>query len=344
MSIPQRLTKGAWRIWLLAALGLATIVSTLLTVGIGAVPIPAATVVAIVADWLSPGAARTWSMGQQHIILDLRIPRAILAALVGAGLGIVGSVLQAITRNPLADPYLFGVSSGAAVGAVSVILYTGPVLGALTLPLAAFAGALLAMAVVFLLAREDGGFGTERLVLTGVAVHFVFSAATNTLIYNANDRGADAAMFWMLGSFGNARWTVLAAPALALAAGGAWILHRARPLDALSLGDEGAHTLGVQVTSLRLEMFLVTALMTGIFVSTSGAVGFVGLVVPHCARWAVGAQTRWSVPTAAGIGALFTVWVDALSRYALAPKELPFSVMTAAVGGAFFILVLRRRR
>jgi iron complex transport system permease protein len=177
-----------------------------------------------------------------------------------------------------------------------------------------------------------------------VAVHFVFSAATNMLIYNANDRGADAALFWMLGSFGNARWNVLAAPAVALLTGGAWILHRARALDALSLGDEGAHTLGVRVKALRLEMFVASAVMTGVFVSTSGAIGFVGLIVPHVARWAVGAQMRWSLPTAAGFGAVFTVWVDAASRWALAPKELPFSVMTAAVGGVFFMVILRRRR
>ena len=330
---------------LIACLGVAVVVSTILTVGVGAVPIPAATVLGIVAEWWSPsGAAHPWSMGQQHIILDLRIPRAILAALVGAGLGLVGSVLQAITRNPLADPYLFGVSSGAAVGAVSVILYTGAILGVLTLPIAAFAGAVVAMAAVVLLAREGGGFSTERLVLTGVAVHFVFSAVTNVLIYNANDRGADAALFWMLGSFGNARWNVLAAPAMALVAGGAWMLHRARMLDALSLGDEGAHTLGVRVKALRVEMFVASALMTGVFVSTSGAIGFVGLIIPHCARWAVGAQMRWTLPVAAGMGAVFTVWVDALSRYALAPKELPFSVMTAAVGGVAFIVIMRRRR
>jgi iron complex transport system permease protein len=334
----------AWRVVLLAGLGVAALVSTVMTVGLGAVAIAPSEVLGIVREAVAPtGVAHSWSMGQQHIILDLRIPRAILAALVGAGLGLVGSVLQGITRNPLADPYLFGVSSGAAVGAVSVILYTGSVLGVLTLPLAAFAGALLAMTAVFLLAREGGGFSTERLVLTGVAVHFVFSACTNMLIYNANDRGADAALFWMLGSFGNARWNVLAAPAVALVVGGAWILHRARALDALSLGDEGAHTLGVRVKALRMEMFVASALMTGVFVSTSGAIGFVGLIVPHVARWAVGAQMRWSLPTAAGFGAIFTVWVDAASRWALAPKELPFSVMTAAVGGAFFMVILRRR-
>jgi iron complex transport system permease protein len=273
----------------------------------------------------------------------LRIPRAILGAVVGAGLGIVGAVLQSITRNPLADPYLFGVSSGAAVGAVTVILYTGSVIGLVTLPLAAFLGALASMAMVLLLAFGIGGFGTERLVLTGVAVHFVLMAATNFLIFNASDRGADAALFWMLGSFGNARWNILAPPTMALLIGGAWVMCRSPGLDALSIGDEGAHTLGIKVKALRLEMFIATALMTGVFVSTSGAVGFVGLVIPHCARWIVGARIARCVPIAAGMGAIFTVWVDAGARYVLAPKELPLGVMTAAVGGLFLIFVLKSR-
>lgn len=330
---------------LLAGLAVAAVLSAVLTVGVGAVPIPVRTVLAIVHKAVSPtGDVPFWTRGQQHIVLDLRIPRAILAAAVGAGLGVVGAVLQAVTRNPLADPYLFGVSSGAAVGAVSVILYTGPVLGALTLPLAAFAGALASMLLVFVLAREAGGFTTERLVLTGVAVHFVLSAATNLLIYNANDRGADAALFWMLGSFGGARWNILLPPVVALAAGTAWVMYRARVLDALSLGDEGAHTLGVKVKALRREMFAASALMTGVFVAASGAVGFVGLVIPHVARWLVGAEMRRAVPVAALVGAVFAMWVDAGSRYALAPKELPLGVATAAVGGLFFLVALKRRR
>lgn len=330
---------------LLLALALGAILSTVVTVGIGSVSIPPMTAIAIIREALSPtGAERSWTMGQQNIILELRLPRAILGAVVGAGLGIVGSVLQSITRNPLADPYLFGVSSGAAVGAVTVILYTGSILGALTLPLAAFAGAILSMGLVFALAREAGGFATERLILTGVAVHFVLMAATNVLIFNASDRGAENALFWMMGGFGNARWAILAPPIVALIAGAAWVMHRARALDALSLGDEGAHTLGVRVKGLRVEMFVAAALMTGTFVSTSGAVGFIGLIIPHCARWLVGAEMRRSVPVAAFMGAIFAVWVDAGARYALSPKELPLGVMTAAIGGLFFMAILKRRR
>ncbi|MBS7700504.1 MULTISPECIES: iron ABC transporter permease [unclassified Chelatococcus] len=330
---------------LIVGLSAAAILSTILTVGIGSVSIPPEKALAIVREALRPtGEAANWTRGQEHIILDLRIPRALLGAMVGAGLGIVGAVLQSITRNPLADPYLFGVSSGAAVGAVAVILYTGAFLGALTLPLAAFMGALASMAAVFLLARESGGFGTERLVLTGVAVHFVLMAATNVLIFHASDRGAEGAIFWMMGSFGNARWNILGGPFIALVLGAVWVMRRARDLDALSLGDEGAHTLGISVKSLRLEMFAATALMTGVFVAAAGAVGFIGLIIPHCARWAVGARMRRTVPIAGLMGAIFAVWVDAASRWLMAPRELPLGVMTAAIGGVFFVIVLKRQR
>ena len=289
---------------LIVGLALIAVLSIIVTVGVGAVSIPADKVVAIIRHAIQPSDITPyWTKGQSSIVLDLRIPRAIVGATVGAGLAIVGCVLQTITRNPLADPYLFGVSSGAAVGAVIVILYTGAVFGLLTLPLAAFAGALTSMALVFLLARESGGFTTERLILTGVAVHFVLMATTNVLIFNATDRGAEAALFWMLGSFGNARWNVILPPIVALIIGCAWVLTRAGALDALSLGEEGAHTLGVDVPRSRTEMFLVAALMTGVFVSVSGAVGFIGLIIPHCARWIAGAQMRRCVPVAALIGA-----------------------------------------
>ena len=205
LGSPNIRAGSAWPALLLVVLALATVISTVLTIGIGAVAIPASTTIAIIQHALAPSVEPgTWTMGQQHIILDLRIPRAIMGAMVGARLSVVGAVLQSITRNPLADPYLFGISSGASIGAVAVILYTGSFLGVLTLPAMAFVGALFSTALVFTFAREVGGFATERLVLTGVAVHFVLMAMTNVLIFNAADRGADAALFWMLGSFGNA--------------------------------------------------------------------------------------------------------------------------------------------
>jgi len=330
---------------IILALAAALIVSAVLCVGLGPVKIASGTVIDIIAAAIHPsGAAPYWSQGFQHIVLELRIPRIIIGGLVGAGLAVVGAVLQTITRNPLADPYLFGVSSGAAVGAVTVLLYTGAVFGAVTLPLAAFVGALGAMALVFLLAKEGGGFATERLILTGVAINFILGALTNTLVLGASDRGVENALFWMLGGFSNARWNLVSFAVIAVAIGLFWIMRRADLLDALSLGDENAHTLGANVPRLRLEMFIVSALMTGVLVSISGAVGFIGLIMPHCARWLVGARLRAMVPVGALMGAIFAIWMDVSARSLFAPRELPLGVMTAAVGGLFFIVVLKRRQ
>jgi len=329
---------------LLPVLAAGVILSVVISIGLGSVYVPPLTVIAIAWNELFPAASEpAWTMGQYHIVIDLRIPRAILGAFLGAGLAVTGAVLQNITRNPLADPYLFGVSSGASFGAVIVILYTGAVIGIATLPLAAFIGALLAMLLVYLLAREVGGFSTERLVLTGLAVYFVLMAATNGLIFASGNRGAESAIFWMLGGLGNTRWHLLPAPLIAVVIGIAWLLWRARALDALSLGDEAAHTLGIAVRRLRFEMFLATSLIAGVLVSASGAVGFIGLIIPHCARWIAGAEMRRTIPVAALIGAIFTVWVDAAARIILAPLELPLGVATAAIGGLFFMILLRRR-
>ncbi len=224
------------------------------------------------------------------------------------------------------------------------MLYTGATFGAATLPMAAFAGALISMALVFVLARESGGFTTERLILTGVAINFILSAITNTLVLSAPDRGAESALFWMMGGFSNAQWNLVPTAFIAVAVGMIWILRRADLLDALSLGDESAHTLGANVPRLRLEMFIACALMTGVLVSISGAVGFIGRIMPHCARWLVGARLRAILPIGALMGAIFAMWMDVAARSLFAPRELPLGVMTAAFGGLFFIVVLKRRR
>lgn len=320
-------------------------ISVIACIGLGAVRIAPAAVLGIVRNaWLPGEAAVSWTLGQSYIVLDLRVPRVLLGAIVGAGLAMVGAVLQPLTRNPLADPYLFGISSGASVGAVAVILFASGGNADLMLTLAAFAGAIAAMALVFALGRDRGGFSPERLILTGVAVHFILMAITNALLLSAPDRGAESALFWMLGGFANARWAMLAPAFAVLLIGFVWIMARGGALDALSLGDEGAHTLGVPVHRIRVELFLATALVTGAMVSTSGSVGFIGLIVPHVARWVAGGRTVRVVPVAALIGAIFAIWADVAARSLFAPRELPLGVMTAAAGGLFFLLILRRRR
>lgn len=281
--------------------------------------------------------------GQDSIVWQLRAPRVLLGALVGAGLALVGTVLQAVTRNPLADPHLLGVSSGAAFGAVIVVLYLGEFAGLLSLPLAAFVGALASMLLVLAIASRSGRLHSERLLLAGVAVSFVMMAASNLLLYLGNPHAASSVLFWMLGGLGLARWELLWLPALCLALALAVLLGLGRALNALMAGEQSAVSLGLEPRRVRLLVFVVASLLTGVLVSLSGAIGFVGLMLPHVARILVGAEHRRLLPVAALLGALFLVWVDVAARTWLAPQDLPIGIVTAAIGGVFFVALLRRR-
>ncbi|WP_395503552.1 FecCD family ABC transporter permease [Ectopseudomonas mendocina] len=283
------------------------------------------------------------SVGQDSIVWQLRAPRVLLGALVGAGLALVGTVLQAVTRNPLADPHLLGVSSGAAFGAVVVVLYLGEFAGLLSLPLAAFVGALASMLLVLAIASRSGRLESDRLLLAGVAVSFVMMAASNLLLYLGNPHAASSVLFWMLGGLGLARWELLWLPALCLALALALLLGLGRALNALMAGEQSAVSLGLEPRRVRLLAFVVASLLTGVLVSLSGSIGFVGLMLPHVARFLVGAEHRRLLPVAALLGALFLVWVDVAARTWLAPQDLPIGIVTAAIGGVFFVALLRRR-
>lgn len=283
------------------------------------------------------------SAGQDSIVWQLRAPRVLLGALVGAGLALVGTVLQAVTRNPLADPHLLGVSSGAAFGAVIVVLYLGEFAGLLSLPLAAFVGALASMLLVLAIASRGGRLESDRLLLAGVAVSFVMMAASNLLLYLGNPHAASSVLFWMLGGLGLARWELLWLPALCLALALITLLGLGRALNALMAGEQSAVSLGLEPRRVRLLVFVVASLLTGVLVSLSGAIGFVGLMLPHVARFLVGAEHRRVLPVAALLGALFLVWVDVAARTWLAPQDLPIGIVTAAIGGVFFVALLRRR-
>ena len=283
------------------------------------------------------------SAGQDSIVWQLRAPRVLLGALVGAGLALVGTVLQAVTRNPLADPHLLGVSSGAAFGAVIVVLYLGEFAGLLSLPLAAFVGALTSMLLVLTIASRSGRLESDRLLLAGVAVSFVMMAASNLLLYLGNPHAASSVLFWMLGGLGLARWELLWLPALCLALALVVLLGLGRALNALMAGEQSAVSLGLEPRRVRLLVFVVASLLTGVLVSLSGAIGFVGLMLPHVARFLVGAEHRRVLPVAALLGALFLVWVDVAARTWLAPQDLPIGIVTPAIGGVVFVAMLRRR-
>lgn len=292
---------------------------------------------------LSPG---DWSLSQQQIVWRVRMPRVLLAALAGSGLALVGVAMQAMVRNPLADPYLLGVSSGASVGAVLVLaLGAFAFAGELALPLGAFGGALIACAAVYLLAMSGGRLLASRLILGGVAIAYCLGGLTSLIVMTSGQRDlANSVLVWTMGSLAGARWDDLGLPALLLLAGIALLLAQARTLNALLAGEETAATLGVDTTRTRRWMFVLVSLVTGVLVALTGPIGFVGLVVPHVARMLVGAEHRRVLPVSALVGAIFLVWVDVVSRVSFAPAELPVGVITSLIGGPFFVWMLYQRR
>ena len=279
-----------------------------------------------------------------RIVLDLRLPRALLAVIVGAGLGMVGAVLQTLTRNDLADPFLFGLSSGAAAGAVFVITVTGNFLGFWTLPLAAFAGGLIASLIVLSLFGRLSRQSASQMVLAGLAVSFLLLSLTNYLIFAGDQRAAHSVLFWTLGGLGLANWDVLPIALAGLAAIGILVLLAHRQLDALLAGDEAAETLGISVTRIRQVAFLVCAFATASFVALTGVIGFIGLMVPHLARGVAGPLHGSMMLTSAVIGACLLLSSDIAARTLLAPQELPIGVLTTSVGAVFVLVLVHRRK
>jgi len=274
------------------------------------------------------------------IVWELRAPRTLTAAVVGAGLGLAGAVMQSLTRNPLADPYLLGLSSGASLGAVAVL-----VLGAaVALPAAAFVGALGALALSLAIARAAGALTPTRMVLAGLAVSQLCAAATSVVIFwTATGDSYREIVTWLLGSVAGADWGSVGLAATALAVVGTVLLASARTLDAFAFGDTAAASLGVHVERTRWVLLGAVALLVGAMVAVSGAIGFVGLVLPHAVRLVLGAPHRRLLPAVALVGAVFLVWADTLARTAFDPRELPVGVVTALVGVPVFVLLLRRR-
>ncbi len=310
---------------------------------LGATPLPPGQVGRALAGVVWPGADGDVPRQVSRIVLELRLPRVLLAILVGAGLSVVGALLQTVTRNDLADPFLFGLSSGAAAGAVSVITVFGDRLGVWTLPIAAFAGALLAAVAVLALMAGQRGRGQESLVIAGLAVSFLFGSLTSYLVFSGDQRAAASVLFWSVGGLGTASWRNLplaaAGSGIALLAGLLW--HRS--LDALLGGEDTALSLGVNVRRLRRNVFLLCALATASLVALSGVIGFVGLMIPHLARGMVGVRHAPLLVTTALLGAILLLAGDAVSRTILAPQELPVGIVTAAAGGTFVLALMFRR-
>ncbi|WP_398696786.1 FecCD family ABC transporter permease [Streptomyces cellostaticus] len=310
----------------------------------GSTSIPPAEVWSVVGRRLSGQAPRPGT--DDLIVWQLRVPRALLAALVGAGLGLVGTAVQALVRNPLADPYLLGISNGASLGAVAALVLgigAGGTLG-LGLSGAAFAGALATFALVWAVARRGGGFAPLRLVLAGVAIGQFLSGFTSYLVLRAGDeQQTHSVLFWLMGSLGGANWQLLVVPAVTVPAALLWLQARARGLNALLMGDETAAGLGIDVGRLRRELFTVTSVLTGVLVAVSGAIAFVALMVPHVCRLLVGGDHRRLLPVSALCGALLLVVVDVVCRTAMDTQELPVGVVTSLLGAPALLYLLDRR-
>jgi iron complex transport system permease protein len=336
-----RLTRAAT----LALTGLgALLAAILLAVSVGAVAVPLPTVWGVLLEKLAPALVTPdWTAGQAAIVWEIRFPRALLAALVGAGLGITGAALQSVTRNPLADPHLLGISSGGAVGAIAALLHTGLFLGVMTVPLMAFGGALLATVMVLAAARLTGATGADRLVLAGVAISFVLMALANGLIFLGDPRATHSVVFWMLGGLGLAQWGHLLFPLAILIPAALWLIWQAPALNAMSLGDETAASLGISVARFRLSVFVAGAMITGVMVAFSGLIGFVGLMMPHLVRFLVGGDTTRVLPLSALAGAIFLIAADTLARSVMAPEDMPIGIITGLIGGLFFLWLMARK-
>ncbi|GAA5628608.1 hemin transport system permease protein HmuU [Brucella sp. NBRC 12953] len=311
-----------------------------ISTGIGDLPIPLSTTFFAVTNRLG------WSgveLNRIHetVIWDYRLSRALVAAFCGAGLALSGAILQSLLRNPLAEPYVLGISAGASTGAVAVVIL-GLGAGALSLSAGAFAGAFLAFLFVALLSNGTRG-GADRTILAGVAASQLFNAATSYIVTTSgNAQQARDVMFWLLGSFGGVRWPEFLLVSGVIGLGLLICLFYARVLDAFAFGDEAAASLGVHVGRARIVLFALTAMMTATIVSMVGSIGFVGLVVPHAARFLVGPLHIRLLPACAIGGAIFMVLADIASRALVPQQVLPIGVVTALVGVPFFSIILYR--
>jgi iron complex transport system permease protein len=335
---------SAWLPWCLAAVAALALLGLAIAVAmtVGEMQIPLAVVLRALGNaTLDLGYAV--SPIQQGVLLDYRLSRALFAASCGGALAVCGVILQALLRNPLAEPYLLGISAGASTGAVAVMVL-GLGGAALGISGGALLGAVLAILTVALLAAGSGGT-SERVILSGVAAAQIFNAATAAIVTTfASAEQARGVMFWLLGSLGGVRWPDVWLAAPVTLAGFAVCLAHARTLDAFTFGEDAAASLGVSVPRVRLVLFATTAGMTAIMVSIAGAVGFVGLLIPHAVRLVVGPRHIRLLPAALVTGAVFLVLADILSRTLIARQVLPIGVVTALFGAPAFALILTRAR
>ncbi|WP_077063659.1 iron ABC transporter permease [Streptomyces sp. MP131-18] len=330
-------------VWLTAALGAALVVLALVSAATGAFRIPLGDVLGSVQHRLHLG-GRELDRVAESVLWNVRLPRVVLALLVGASLGCAGALMQGVFGNPLAEPGVIGISSGAAVGAVGAIAFGLEFLGTWTVTVFAFVSGLLTVLLVYALSRSGGRTEVVTLILTGIAVNAFAGALIGLFIFFADNAQVTQITFWQLGSLSQATWSKVLAVLPCAAAGLLIAPAYARQLDLLALGERPARHLGVDVERLRIVLVLVVALLTAAAVAVAGVITFVGLLVPHLLRMAAGPGHRFLVPASALGGALVLLAADLAARTAAEPAELPLGVLTALIGSPFFFWLLRRTR
>ncbi|MBY8868382.1 MULTISPECIES: FecCD family ABC transporter permease [Streptomyces] len=339
----DRRTRARRPVPLTGGLLLALLVLVPVAAGLGAYPIPTGDVLSSVLHRVGLGESGLDRVAES-VLWNVRFPRIVLALLVGASLGCAGALMQGVFGNPLAEPGVIGVSSGAAVGAVAAIALGIDVLGAWTVPVFAFVTGLGTVLLVYAMARSGGRTEVVTLILTGIAVNAFALALIGLFLFFADTAAVNQITFWQLGSLSQATWPKVLAVLPCAVLGLALAPLYARRLDLLALGERPARHLGVDVERLRITLVLIVALLTAAAVSISGIVSFVGLVVPHLLRMAAGPGHRFLVPGSALLGALVLLAADLTARTVAAPAELPLGVLTALLGSPFFFWLLRRTR
>jgi iron complex transport system permease protein len=280
---------------------------------------------------------------ERGILLDIRLPRVVVALLMGMALGASGAILQGVLRNPLADPYILGISSGASLAAALGLMSGFYFFGSLSVPVIAFIGATLVSLIVGAFGWKRGGLWPERLLLAGIGLNFLFSAVLMLLMSVSSDDGLRRVVLWMFGDLSMADWTLIPSASAFVFAGLGIALWRSKALNALILGDEFAYSLGFAVQRERLIMFAAMALMTSASVSLGGTIGFIGLLMPHITRFLLGADSRVLIPASAVAGGAFLCLADLIGRSIMPPLELPSGTVTAIIGAPYFLYLLRRK-
>ena len=325
-------------------LGVAMLAVIVASTGMGYIKVPAAAVVKIIVAKLSGHIGSLSEMDSIFpvVVMDVRLPRILCAAIVGGGLAISGVVFQGILLNPLADPYTLGVSAGAAFGAYQAILLNIGFLGMYSVPLFAFGGAVITLLFVIYLTSSSGGFSSNNLILSGIIVAAILSAGISLLKYIADEQ-VSVIIFWLMGSFGSKTWTDVGLILLFVGIGFLVFVYFARDMNLMSLGNRTASSLGVDTRRTTVILLVTASLVAAICVSVSGIIGFVGLLVPHMMRLATGPDNRRLVPVSLLAGAILLLSADTLTR-AVLPTEIPIGVLTALIGGPFFCYIFRKQQ